>query len=455
MAELDLSRIPNWPHDPKAFIFVPKHANTQAQLTALAICDAKGHARKRFAQGELAVIYTEWEIRRELEANQMLSSGIVLRDDAGNTIFGKNTYQVEPAPRLQLKSRKPGWRLRARYILTLRLAPGKYRLTVGLARVAQAIYEQYIQGVLGYMGFASAINEMFRVEDIAAIWVDLPPQGKLLHHGMTDLVEDAIFEIVPPNAVRFETAVQQPKPAFLAEDPLPALIHVTHQKAGSQWIRQILQTAFPERVVPPTLQSAHFLQEPVKQGKIYPTVYLSKEEFDQAHLPPKWHRFVVIRDLRDTLISAYFSIKVSHPPIGPIPIWRAMLNQMSQEEGLLWVLEHWLPAMARIQFSWWRAGERLIRYEDLVQYDVEIFKRIIIDEAGWPISPTRLEEIVIANRFENLTGRKRGEENIQAHARKGIAGDWRNYFTPRLKEIFKAHYGGLLVALGYEKDLSW
>jgi len=455
MAEFDLSRIPNWPQNPKAFISVPKSANAQAQLTGLAVCDAGGRARERFAQGELAVIYTEWEIRRGLEANQMLSSGIVLRDDTGNTVFGKNTYQVEPAPRLKLKSVKPGWRLRARYIATLRLAPGKYRLTVGLARVAQEVYEKYIRGNIDYMNFASAIIEMLRVEDIAGIWVDLSPQGKLLHHGMTDLVEDAFFETVPPNAVRFGTAMQQPRPVSLGEEPLPALIHVTHQKAGSQWIRHILQAAFPERVVPPTLKSAHFLQEPVKQGKIYPTVYLSKEEFDQAQLPPKWYRFVVIRDLRDTLVSAYFSIKVSHPPMGSIPIWRATLNQLSREKGLLWLLEHWLPAIARIQFSWWRAGERLLRYEDLLQHDVEIFKSVLIDEAGWPISPKHLEEIVVAHRFENLTGRKRGEEDVQAHARKGVAGDWRNYFTPRVKEVFKAYYGGLLVALGYERDLTW
>ena len=42
-----------------------------------------------------------------------------------------------------------------------------------------------------------------------------------------------------------------------------------------------------------------------------------------------------------------------------------------------------------------------------------------------------------------------------AHARKGIAGDWRNYFSDRVKQSFKTRYGGLLVATGYEQDLSW
>lgn len=239
------------------------------------------------------------------------------------------------------------------------------------------------------------------------------------------------------------------------ENSLPALIHVTHQKAGSQWIHRILREAFPEKVVAPQLKSAHFIEGSVEEGKVYPTVYLTKDEFDQVRLPARWYRFVIIRDLRDTMVSAYFSIKFSHPTVGPIEDWRKMLNEISEEDGLFWVLEQWLPRMALIQYSWWKAGERLIRYEELLKNDVDILKQIIIDEAGWPIMPEALEKIVVANRFENLTGRPRGVENIKAHERKGVSGDWQNYFTPRIKDAFKALYGGLLVTLGYEDDLLW
>jgi lipopolysaccharide transport system ATP-binding protein len=238
-------------------------------------------------------------------------------------------------------------------------------------------------------------------------------------------------------------------------DPLPALIHVTHQKAGSQWIHRILRDAFPGEVIRPQLNSAHFTQSKVEQGKIYPTVYLTKDEFDQANLPPQWYRFVIVRDLRDTMVSAYFSIKFSHPTVGEIETWRKMLNDMSEEDGMFWVLEKWLPRVASIQYSWWKSGERLIRYEDLLRNDVGVLKQIIIDEAGWPITPEELEKIVIANRFENITGRQKGVEDIKAHERKGISGDWQNHFTPQVKDAFKALYGGLLVALGYDDDLSW
>jgi lipopolysaccharide transport system ATP-binding protein len=63
---------------------------------------------------------------------------------------------------------------------------------------------------------------------------------------------------------------------------------------------------------------------------------------------------------------------------------------------------------------------------------------------------------VLANRFERrAAGRERGSEDARAHLRKGVAGDWREHFTDRVKDAFKARYGGLLVATGYEQDLDW
>jgi len=35
-------------------------------------------------------------------------------------------------------------------------------------------------------------------------------------------------------------------------------------------------------------------------------------------------------------------------------------------------------------------------------------------------------------------GRKPGQEDLNSHFRKGIAGDWRDQFTPRIKAIFRS-----------------
>ena len=39
--------------------------------------------------------------------------------------------------------------------------------------------------------------------------------------------------------------------------------------------------------------------------------------------------------------------------------------------------------------------------------------------------------------------------------RKGIVGDWKNYFNKEAREIFNHYAGDQLIKLGYEKDRSW
>jgi len=232
----------------------------------------------------------------------------------------------------------------------------------------------------------------------------------------------------------------------------PTVFHVTHWKAGSQWLHRILRDIALDRIVAPQLFEKQFLVEPIVAGAIYPTVYVTKEQFESVPLPAGSKKFVVIRDLRDTLISAYFSIRYSHAVIDKsLAEWRERLEASSVESGLLMLMEEWLPLSVKIQESWVKSGENFVRYEDLLQNDFEILERVLIQQCGLPIDTERLREIVRGNRFENATGgRKPGEENRLSHERKGIAGDWRNYFTPGVTKNFNARFGNLLVSAGYE-----
>lgn len=235
------------------------------------------------------------------------------------------------------------------------------------------------------------------------------------------------------------------------------VFHVTHWKAGSQWIHRILKECTPDRIVVPEVDETQFLGRPLEPGRVYPTVYVTREQFESAALPQNWRRFVIIRDLRDTLVSAYFSIKTSHPILDSrLATWRAALNSMGLEDGLMYVTKEWLPPCARIQHSWVKTDERLIRYEELLEHDLETLETILLDHCQIPISRGSLREIVLANRFERLTGgRPRGQEDEAAHERKGIVGDWRNYFTEGIKREFKDRYGDLLIATGYEGSSDW
>jgi hypothetical protein len=238
----------------------------------------------------------------------------------------------------------------------------------------------------------------------------------------------------------------------------PTVFHITHYKAGSQWIQGILRGCVEGDLVRAKPGVRQFLEEPIQAGKVYSSVYVTREQFDSVAVPDGSRRFVIIRDLRDTAVSGYFSLKVSHRAFATdrVSALRRQLQEGSLEEGLIHTIQHWLTVNANIQRSWLEAGEQVIRYEDLLENDVEILERVLIDECGYPVPRPRLRRAVETRRFERMSkGRPPGEEDVTAHLRKGVAGDWRNYFTEPVKDAFKEKWGELLVTAGYESNLDW
>lgn len=95
-----------------------------------------------------------------------------------------------------------------------------------------------------------------------------------------------------------------------------------------------------------------------------------------------------------------------------------------------------------------------IRYEDMLEDPHAVMSRVFT-ALDIESDPRLIAECVDRNKFEVLTGRKPGQESRDAFIRKGVAGDWRHYFTPKDKEAFKAVAGQWLIDLGYEKDNNW
>lgn len=227
----------------------------------------------------------------------------------------------------------------------------------------------------------------------------------------------------------------------------PTIFHITHWKAGSQWVSKILSELVPERIVPAKMYAQNFLHEPLIDGAIYTTMYVTKGEFKSVALPENYRKFIVIRDLRDTLVSGYFSLRYSHPAVdAQLVRWRNLLSAMTVEEGLMMLMDEWLPASAKIQQSWLASGEKIIHYEDMLVDASGILEDVLIRHCGLEISSDRLRQVVSSNQFESLTGGRRpGEEDLSAHQRKGISGDWNNHFTPAVHDRFNHLYGNLLA----------
>jgi hypothetical protein len=60
-----------------------------------------------------------------------------------------------------------------------------------------------------------------------------------------------------------------------------------------------------------------------------------------------------------------------------------------------------------------------------------------------------------ATTFEKTTGRAAGDQRSMAKARKGIAGDWKNFFTQTDGRLFCQIAGEELVKFGYESNNDW
>lgn len=235
--------------------------------------------------------------------------------------------------------------------------------------------------------------------------------------------------------------------------------HITHWKAGSQWVRAIIKRLDGDRlVIGPAVAHLSGYGEQDRSGALFSPVYIHRDAFHEIVGHDSSHRkVVVIRDLRDAVVSWYFSARYSHGSNPAIDQFRDRLGQLSLEDGLLMVLEKPAVVMARTQTSWKHAPEDerlLFRYEDLILETPRLMNQLL-DHLGVNPDATAREEAIEAESFENKTGRMRGQEDIKRHERKGVAGDWQNHFTDRVKDAFKEKFGQVLIDTGYESDLNW
>ena len=68
---------------------------------------------------------------------------------------------------------------------------------------------------------------------------------------------------------------------------MPTVFHITHPKAGSQWVMQVLHECAPERFIQPESYAAHFYKKAIRPGMIYPTLYISRKQFYTVIDPQK------------------------------------------------------------------------------------------------------------------------------------------------------------------------
>jgi lipopolysaccharide transport system ATP-binding protein len=261
----------------------------------------------------------------------------------------------------------------------------------------------------------------------------------------------------PEQAGPVISPANSPQPALVAVPDRCTLFHVTHAKAGSQWIRAILEDLFGAATLPPEYHGRQVWGRPIELGRVYTCFHVGKPEFDALPMPGEARPMVLVRDLRDTLVSAYFSLRNSHEnKTNELDYYRSLLGHLNREEGLLFLAETWLGRAAWIQRTWLASGVLCYKVEDCFADPPRVLARLINESWRLNLEPEALQAVTNRHSFKDLIGgRPPGSEDPHSHYRRGVGGDWVNQFTPRLARRFEYLYNDVLLLAGYISQAGW
>lgn len=242
-------------------------------------------------------------------------------------------------------------------------------------------------------------------------------------------------------------------------------------KVGSTWLNQLLTDccgykpySVPQKVIdryPQALQVDLDLCDILQDIQLPMGWYIFKTH---SFPPPEKlaagiHssiKFVtMVRDPRDILISSSSYLANLPEELGG---WGEKFRNLGKRERIIHLIENAAFLRTRLR-DWYRCQYAYkIHYELLLSNPVSELQGLLAF-LGIEVSGVTVRLLNKINSFESQSGRKKGKEDEKAFLRKGIAGDWRNYFDDEVKRTFKQSCGGewndLLVEMGYEKNIEW
>jgi len=191
-----------------------------------------------------------------------------------------------------------------------------------------------------------------------------------------------------------------------------------------------------------------------------------------GHMMHSWNlRNVVVvwRDGRDVLISLYFhSLFVNNKSSNIVLVnkFRKDLDFADYDDvkaNLCQFMEYVFERKRFTRYSWsdfvnkWHGNFKYVhvRYEDMLRNAEDELARAINSLVISDVDKDQISSIVDRYSFENMSGRKAGDENARSFMRKGISGDWKNYFDREDRELFNQYAGKELELLDYEADARW
>lgn len=164
----------------------------------------------------------------------------------------------------------------------------------------------------------------------------------------------------------------------------------------------------------------------------------------------------LIRDGRDMVTSATFDWLLKDADGTArhkffVKNERMKLDRFFDDDVLRRWAKHWSEINRHVKQA---QPDLEVRYESMKSDNAAVLKTIF-QKLGLDVSDKILNAAVEQSSFAQTTGRDPGHEVATAKARKGIVGDWKQYFTSADAILFQELAGRELIEFGYAENENW
>jgi len=221
-----------------------------------------------------------------------------------------------------------------------------------------------------------------------------------------------------------------------------------YPKCGGTWISNVLRSYL-------NIEKKYGNYNIIRRNSILQRHELYNPSYNKA--------IIVVRDPRDVITSYYFH-EIYHikddrlkSKINFTPNSSDKINLENYIYEKLNNPEKTFPFFSYQAFieSWTDKNNIIfIKYEDFHKSGQKELIRIL-NFLNIQIDIYNVNKCIEENDFKIISGRIKGFQDKESHVRKGIIGDWKNYFTHNACKILETKQGKFLRLLGYESDDNW
>lgn len=242
----------------------------------------------------------------------------------------------------------------------------------------------------------------------------------------------------------------------------PSCLMFTQPKSGSKMVRGILRELAKQSGLQPTGPGGAFFKAgippreiPASTSDIFqPTGYFYhfSNVPTEYEIPIEGPTLVHVRDIRDVLVSKYYSLRDSHPEPGDdvasdkrraFLVQREILRALDVDRGVLRLANRGVADMMRgLRLRALRTGAMLTRYEDMV-YRKEEWARDVCRHFGWGRSKRAIARAVAP--FDVFPEGERPDR----HARQVHPGNYQKKLKPETVERLNVMFREELKCIGY------